>query len=187
MKKLVKALAASLLAMTCAACGNSNTVSGIVNKGVVMPSDGYAQGSAGDTLRTAWFDFTVNSASLAESYGSIVPDENESLLVVNITLKNTIDAPITMFDSDFQAQWGSEGENDFRFPVTYDDPSRREKDMLEAEYELGAGNTLTGDLVYSVPGGQQEYSLSFQEYYQPEEGQEAGKTGDLFFVFFHAE
>ena len=92
-----------------------------------------------------------------------------------------------MFDSDFQAQWGADGDDDYRFPVTFDDPTMIEKGMLEAEYELGAGKTATGDLVFSVPGGQSEYSLSFLEYYAPNEGEENGAEGDMFFVYFSAK
>jgi len=187
MKRLFKLLTAALLAVTCAACGNSNTVSGIVNKDVITPTDGYAQGAIGDTMRTAWFDFTVNSAELKDSYGSIVPNDGETLLVVNVTLSNTFTDTIPMFDTDFQAQWGSDGDDDYRFPVTYDDPAMTETGMLESEYELEAGKSLTGDLVYSVPGGQSEYSLSFLEYYEPTEGEDSGSEGDLFFVFFSAE
>ena len=89
MKRLFKLLTTALLVVSCAACGNSNSVSGIVNKDVVTPTDGYAEGGIGDTMRTAWFDFTVNRAELKDSYGSVVPNDGESLLVVNVTLNNT--------------------------------------------------------------------------------------------------
>ena len=187
MKRLFKLLTTALLVVSCAACGNSNSVSGIVNKDVVTPTDGYAEGGIGDTMRTAWFDFTVNRAELKDSYGSVVPNDGETLLVVNVTLNNTFTEAIPMFDSDFQAQWGADGDDDYRFPVTFDDPTMIEKGMLEAEYELGAGKTVTGDLVFSVPGGQSEYSLSFLEYYAPGEGEENGAEGDLFFVYFSAQ
>ena len=187
MKKIVKALTAALLAVTFAACGKSNTVSGIVNKDAITPTEGYAEGGLGDTMRTAWFDFTVNSAELTDSYGSAVPKDGESLLVVNVTLKSTFKDPVTMFDSDFQAQWGSDGAEDYRFPVTFDDPSLAGGDMLESEYELGSEETVTGDLVFSVPGGQSQYSLSFLEYFAPGEGEENSEEGDMFFVFFSAK
>ncbi len=187
MKQLFKLLTTALLVVSCAACGKSNSVSGIVDKDAVTPKDGYAEGGIGDRMKTAWFDFTVNSAELKDSYGSVVPNDGESLLVVNVTLHNTFTDTIPMFDSDFQAQWGSDGENDYRFPVTFDDPTMTEKGMLESEYELESGKTVTGDLVFSVPGGQSEYSLSFLEYYAPGEGEENGAEGDLFFVYFSAQ
>lgn len=179
---------AGLLALSAAGCGGKS-MEEVVNgdsgsssgskSNIIYAEDGYAQGAIGDTLGTAWFNFTVNSASLEDSYGgTVMPDEGEKLLVVNVTLNNTISDDLPMFDADFQAQWGAEGENDYRYPVTDGKPELQTGDMLAEEYTLGAGDTITGDLVFSVPGGHEEYSLSFMEYFDNDE------SGDMFFVYF---
>lgn len=182
MRKLMKCLLAGLLAAGFAGCG-TKSVSDLAKEqsGIIYAKDGYAEGNLGDTLGTAWFSFKVNSAELTDSYGgSVTPAEGETLLVVNVTIENTYGDDLPMFDSDFQAQWGSEGDDDYRFPVTLDDESLQTGNMLAGEYTLSAGETTTGDLVFSVPQGFQDFSLSFMEYYDNEE------TGDTFFIFFPA-
>ena len=185
MKRTIKALAAAILLAGCTSCG-SNRVSGMIDRDVIVPKDGYAEGGLRDSLRTAWFDLTVNNAETAETYGSITPAEGETLLIVNITLVSTFDSDTVMFDTDFQAQWGGEGEEDYRFPVTAYDPSLTEKGMLEEEYVLSPQETVTGNLVFSVPAGYETYSLSFMEYFELF-GDESGSdnAGDLFFVYFN--
>lgn len=121
-----------------------------------------------------------------DSYGSVQPDAGEELLVVNVSMQNTFGDSVLMFDSDFQAQWGSEGDEDYRYPVTINGVAP-EKNMLASEYNLDAGKTVTGDLVFSVPGGMDEYSLSFMEYFAPEEEGGEDTPGDLFFIYFKAE
>ena len=185
-EKLLKSTAALALVLGCASCGGSNTVSGIVNRDVITAEDGYAEGGMGDTMGTAWFNLTVNSAELVDSYGSVQPDAGEELLVVNVSMQNTFGDSVLMFDSDFQAQWGSEGDEDYRYPLTINGVAP-EKNMLASEYNLDAGKTVTGDLVFSVPGGMDEYSLSFMEYFAPEEEGGEDTPGDLFFIYFKAE
>ena len=188
MKKISKIITASLLVAGLAACG-SNSVSNIVNNesssssssssNVIYAEDGYGEGELGDTLGTAWFTFRVNDAYLADEYkGQVTPDDGETLLVVNVTLENTFGENIIMFDVDFQTQWGGEGDDDYRMPVTLYDDSLQIDGMLEGEYTLAAGETRSGDLVFSVPTGYDVFSLSFMEYFENEE------TGDTFFVFF---
>lgn len=180
MKKLMTFAAAVLFALTAAGCGSSNTVSGLIGK-TITPENGYAEGKLGDTMRTAWFDLKTNSAKLVSGREDYQPSEGNVLLVVNITLNSTYDSDVQMFDTDFQAQWGSEGDEDYRVPITYYHPDLSFEGMLEESYTLEAGKSVTGDLVFEVPGGMKSYSLSFQEYFDND------KTGDLFFIYFDAE
>ena len=54
--------------------------------------------------------------------------------------------------------------------------------QLPIEYDLEAGENRTGELVYIVPEGSAEYSISYKEIYTNKDGEEI--EGDLFFVFF---
>ena len=179
MKNLIRAVTAAAVLLGCAACG-----SGRAGKEAVMPENGYAEGRIGDAMRTAWFDFTVNKAELTDQYGSVTANEGEKLLVVNVTLTSTVDQEIVMYDTDFQAQWGTFKEDDYRYPVTFENEAAPEKEMLATEYTLEPEKSVTGDLVFSVPGGKDRYSLFFMEYYETPDDPEAPDSGDLFFVFF---
>lgn len=148
---------------------------------IVMAEDGEGDANLGDTIRTYFFDATVNSAYLTDSYKSITPSsDDKELLVVNITVKNTTGSAITMYDTDFQGQWGDEGDDDYCLPVTFDGYDAIEN-MLPAEYVLKVGQSETGDLVYEMPTGRSDFSVSYKEWFAD------GSSGNVFFIFFSAE
>lgn len=115
--------------------GSANT-----DSGVGYPEDGYASGYMGDTMHTAFFDFTVDSAYttqefdgltaagegmsyLTEYYDRPAPADGCKFLVVEITLHNTTTMSQPMFVADFQVQWDlQEGEDEdqnqnYAFPL----------------------------------------------------------------------
>ena len=87
---------------------------------VGYPVDGYAEGRIGDTMHTYFFDYTVNDAYTCASYEGTTPASGNIFLVVDITVKNTSTQSYNMFDTDFQAQLGTDGEDDYRVPITTD-------------------------------------------------------------------
>ena len=177
MKKWMKIIFTGLLVLTMTGCGKKGNV--------VTAKDGYAEGSIGDTMSTAWFTFKINSAKLADDYkGTVQADDGMKLAVVNVTLTNTFEEDIPMYDSDFQIQWG-EGEDDYDFPVTLEEPSLWTEGMLEESYELPVKKSVTGDLVFAVPEGIHDFLLAFMEYYDTED--EDSEEGDVFFIGFQAE
>lgn len=143
----------------------------------------YYDGKISDTMNTYFFDFTVNSASLTDTYGDITL-EDDSFLVTIITVKNTTDKTITMYDTDFQAQWGEDSGDAYCLPITheYEDGLIDAMRQFPSEYDLSAGESKTGELVFIVPEGREEYSISYQELFVDKDGNEV--EGDVFFVFF---
>lgn len=153
---------------------------------VGYPVDGYAEGRIGDTMHTYFFDYTVNDAYTCASYEGTTPASGNIFLVVDITVKNTSTQSYNMFDTDFQAQWGTDGEEDYRVPITTDPETYEELDPLSEEqlpgtYPLAVDEEVRGLLVYEVPEGYQDFSISYMEYFDDE------STGDTFFVFFTAK
>lgn len=148
---------------------------------IVTAEDGYASGYATDVMRTAFFDFTVNSGYLTTSYDEYTPEEGNVFLVVDITITNTLNQSIPMFDTDFQAQWGEDEDPDaFTYSLTaYGQEPKG--DMLPEEYELAINETRTGKLVYQVPANYHDFSVSYMEVYDNQD------SGDLFFVYFTAQ
>ncbi len=140
----------------------------------------------GDTMHTCFFDFTVNSAYVCGEYEGYVPEEGNQMLVAEVTVKNPGDASVEMYDTDFQAQWGSEDEDDFRVPITTDPDTNEELDTLSdkqlpSTYTLGIDGERTGLLVFEVPAGHPDYSISYQEMFSDE------TTGETYFVYFTPE
>ncbi len=177
MKRWIKAVLAGMLAMSLFGCGKKENV--------VQATDGIAEGKAGDTMATAWFTFKINSAKLADDYkGAVQAEDGMKLAVVNVTLTNTFEEDIPMFDSDFQIQWG-DGDDDYDYPVTLEDTSYWTEGMLEDSYVLPAKKSVTGDLVFAVPEGINDFWLAFMEYYDTED--EDSEEGDVFFLPFQAK
>ena len=185
--------------------GSANT-----DSGVGYPEDGYASGYMGDTMHTAFFDFTVDSAYttqefdgltaagegmsyLTEYYDRPAPADGCKFLVVEITLHNTTTMSQPMFVADFQVQWDlQEGEDEDQnnaFPL-YQSQANESGDyvyyslsemQLPAEYDLGINEERTGILLYAVPAGAKDYAVFFEEYFSDD------TIGDLFQVSFNAE
>lgn len=179
MKKLATILLAVLMTATLAGCGSPD--SGSASTGYAQ--DGYAEGKIGDTMHTYFFDYTVNSAYTCSQYETYTPSEGNELLVADVTIKNTFNDKVVMFDSDFQAQWGDDSDEAFVAPVTYylDETETVGPDVLPYEYTLQKDESRTGLLVFEVPQGKSEYSISYVEYFDDD------TEGDTFFVFFNAE
>ena len=181
MKNVIKWIMHGLLSIVLLGCGSANPAAG--TNGIKPNAAGYAEGTEGDTMATEWFTFRVNHASLTDNYkGAVSAGEGEALAVVNLTLKSTYDQEIPMFDSDFQIQWG-EAEDGYGYPVTSADPSVFTDGMLESSYSLGPKETKSGDLVFRVPSGWNDFWLAFQEYFDSEDIE---FDGDTFFVSFRA-
>ena len=131
-------------------------------------------------MHTEFFDYTVNSAYLCDDYEGYIPAEGYRLLVADVTVKNTFNESIPMFDTDFQAQWTDDSEDAYALPLTYymDQVSDQQ---LPTEYELAVDEERTGALVFEVPEGEKDFSISYLELF------EDGSEGDVFFVYFTAE
>ncbi len=166
---------AAALCLTMAGCGSLKKTGDDI-----YPHDGYAQGDLGDVMHTSWFDFSVNSAYVTDEYEGYAPAAGNELLVAEITVRNTFDDDVPMFDDDFQAQWNDDADDAYSWPV--EDAASYSDDVLPDEYTLPKDNgRATGLLLFEVPAGNDEFSISFQEYFEDD------TTGDLFFVYFTAE
>ena len=73
--------------------------------------------TAGETVSTALFDFSITDVSLVESYPGIDIPDGERLVRMRLNIKNTSSQTYTMFLQDFQIQWG-EGDSDYGIMVS---------------------------------------------------------------------
>ena len=174
-KRLLTAALALALALGLAACGGDG---------------GNNEGRVDDTMETYFFDFTVNGAYLTNDYEGYTPAEGNTLLVADITVKNTFQESIEMYDVDFQAQWGEEGEDAYAYPITTDMETYTELDpvgenQLPGTYPMAVDEERNGELVYEVPAGHVDFSISYLEQFVDDAGEES--TGEVYFVYFTAE
>ena len=178
MKKTLLALMAVLCVTMLAACGSLIPSGG--DKDAGYAKDGYAEGRMGDTMHTYFFDYTVNSAYLCDSFEGYEPEQiGYQLLVADVTVKNTNYESIPMFDTDFQIQWSVEDDDAYDVPITYYSDAVSQQ-QLPTEYELAVDESRTGLLVYDVPADEKDFSIAYLENFDD------GTSGDAFFVFFTA-
>ena len=178
MKKITGIIVAAVLTFGLTGCG---PVDSAVQNLVGAVSNGYAEGRIGDVMRTYFFDYTVNSAYTCEEFEGYTPAEGNKLLVAEITVKNTDRSTVTMYDTDFQIQWGDDDDDDaFDAPITYYNDAVSDEQLPE-EYDLGVNEERTGLLVFEVPEDSKDYSISYLEQFSNE------TEGDVFFVFFTAK
>nr|WP_325212049.1 hypothetical protein [uncultured Oscillibacter sp.] len=191
MKRLLSLTLALLLLLTLAACGGGSgdggpDRSGGAGSGEVQAEDGYAEGRVGDLMHSYFMDFTVNGAYTAAEYHGHAAPEGMKVLVVNMTIKNTFNESLPMYDDDFQGQWSASSETDeFAWPITEaedgSDLDTVAEEQFPAEYELAVNESRTGDLVFDVPADEKDFSISHLELFDDD------SEGDTFFVFFTAE
>lgn len=149
---------------------------------VGYPDDnGNAEGRLGDTMHTYFFDYTVNSAYLCDEYEGYTPADGYEILVADITVKNTSTSTLPMYDTDFQIQWNDEADDAYGFPITLDLNDVLNDQMLPGEYDLAIAKSINGLLVYEVPAGNNDFSISYLEMFDDD------TTGDVFFVYFSAD
>ncbi len=182
MKRIIALLLIVLSVATMAGCAKSNSDSGSGDNSTGFAEDGYARGNFNDTMHTYFFDFTIESAYVCSEFEGYTPAAGNELLVVETVVKNTFTETITMYDTDFQAQWNDDADDAFNFPVT--DYSFSSEVLPEA-YDLKVNESRTGLLVYEVPEGHDDFSVSSQEAFETDNIEDA--YGDVFFVYFTAE
>ena len=134
----------------------------------------------GDTVSTSWFDYTVTSAEPMDTYEGYTAAEGNKLVVVNLTMTNTFNESVPMFDTDFQLYWGEYNDDEMAFPtLPYCEA------QLPEEYYLDIDATVDGVLVYEVPSDVRDFTFAFLEIF--ENGTEEGEEGDLFMTYFTAD
>lgn len=187
-KSIVSLLLAAVMVVSLAGCGKLNTLgsgnsSASESTGVYADENGYAEGRMGDVMHNCFFDFTVNSAYLCDEYGTWEASYGYKVLVVELTIKNTSQTSIPMYDTDFQIQWSDDADDAYDWPLTLYTASTDTigENVLPAEYTLSVNESRTGLLLFEVPEGEADFAIAFMEYFDDD------TTGDVFFVYFTAK
>ena len=147
----------------------------------IMIDQTYHEGFIGDTMSTAFFDFTIDAVFTNDLLGSSTPDDGKDFLVAKFDIRNTSSEPISMSSEDFQVQWGDNSDSTaFATPIALDDISV-DSYLLPNEYTLQPDEEKIGYYVFEVPEGSVNMNISYLEQYTD------GTQGDVYFIFFDAQ
>lgn len=141
---------------------------------VILPENGLAKGEIGDTMRTYWFDITVNSSFLCNAFSDYTASDGNKLLAVEVTLKNTFSETLPMLGNDFWVQWNEDSDDAFAYPLKAAEAA--DSKVLPGSYVLDVNESVTGLLLFEVPSGYTEFAIVYLEINSKEE------TGDAFIV-----
>ena len=192
MKRILSLILTLLLILALSACGGSSGGGGAssdgggAGSGDVYAEDGYGEGRAGDVVHSVFMDFSVNSAYTTSDYHGYTAPEGMKVLVVEMTIKNTFNESLPMWDDDFQAQWTASSETgEYAWPITEaedgSDLDVMDSEQLPASYELAVNESRTGVLAFDVPAEEKDFSISHLELFDD------GSEGDTFFIYFTAD
>ncbi len=188
MKKLFAAALTTMMVLALAGCGKTGIagagddwVESDENIEAYKLEDGsyYYEGRIGSTMKTAWFDYSVDSAYYTtDEIGGYTAAEGNELVVVEITIKNTFGQSVPMSNWDFDLEWG-DGDEDYAYPIEVSESIL--DDQFPSEYELKVNESRTGCLVFEAPEGTEDFGVGFVEYYEND------TEGNGFWVYFTAD
>lgn len=135
---------------------------------------GSTEGGIGDTLKTEWFSFSVDSAETATEYAGYTPEDGNMLLDLVVTVTNTTDDEIEMYDADFYL----DDPADTEYYVFSLDPI--DDTMMPLAYPLAPDETVTYHLVFEVSADSEGFKLLYTEEGVDGSGNEV--TGDTYTV-----
>ena len=131
----------------------------------------------GDAVATAWFEYTILHVQAADIYEEYAASSGSELIVVELSIRNTFQKLVPLFDADFQLYWGAYREDEWALPI-----AQFCNDQLPMEYILSAGETWEGVLLYEVPVAASDFTFAFLERFN--NGTEEGEDGSLFLTYF---
>lgn len=136
--------------------------------------DGFYTGRIGDTFHTYFFDYSVDSAEVVDSYGSITASAGNKLVDVVISINNSFSGQVMpMFIYDFQIAWG-DGDDE----CAYQAEGLTEEGLMPDEYEIKRGERVTYHVLYEVPADATDLSIAFLEEFSDD------TQGDIFVTYF---
>jgi hypothetical protein len=136
--------------------------------------DGWEAASIGDTLSAKWYDFTVNNVEYVNTYAGYTTSDDKVLVHASITIKNTSDKKIYLFDGDFALIWNLDSENR---PYVYSMDAYTDT-MLKNEMVINKNETKTIDTVYEIDKTiKKPMAIYYYEQYSD------GQKGNKYYVY----
>jgi hypothetical protein len=128
---------------------------------------GDVRGEVGTTYSTRWFDFSIDSVSIASTYGDYAAEQGNTLAVVRVTEKLTYDSPQPFGTYDWFLD--DDAAPEYIYPL---DPFN--DTMMPLEFTLSPNESVTYDIVFEYP---ETFTAPILYYI------EADTTGDTYATF----
>ena len=181
MKKSIKLIVLSLIVFTLCGCAlpfqsdkyPSWNTKGLLESYMLVDGrivDGWMGASIKQTIKAKWYEFVVNEVNEVSEYNNYKPKENNKLIHANITITNTSDKDVYLFEDDFALIWDLEKEQ--RQYATSISPLNDK--MLKNELKIGVGQTITIDTVYEIDKSVSK-PMAIYYYEQYSDGQKGNK------------
>lgn len=181
MNNKIKVFVLSLLVITLSGCSlplQQSSYPAWATKGVLESYtltdgrvvDGWMGANIMDKVSAKWYDFTVNSVEFVNEYEGYTAGDGNVLVHANITITNTSDKTVYLFDGDFALVWNL--ENDER-SYAYSKEAYTDT-MLTNETQINKGETKTIDTVYEISKDNKK-PMAIYYYEQYSDGQKGNK------------
>ena len=132
--------------------------------------DGWLGANIGEKVSAKWYDYTVNKVEFLNEYeGYKVEDNDVTLVHASITIKNTSDKEVYLFEDDFALVWDLEKEE-----RSYTTSIAPYTDTMLKEMALGIGEEKTIDTVYEIKKDVKK-PMAIYYYEQYNDGQKGNK------------
>ncbi len=171
--KRTQKLSALLLAVMClAACLSSCASKEVIKKGTKADVSENVIGNITDTMRTYWFDYTIESFVIQDSLEDMLPSEGCEFVILSVKLTNRLDTSLTMSSREFICYYSTD-ENAYTSSIS----SSLSSGLMPLDFTLEPNeeNTLY-NLIYEVPKSTERIEIGFVENFAD------GSFGDKFYV-----
>lgn len=138
--------------------------------------DGWVGDKIGSKINAKWYDFTVNYAEIVDYYEGVKAEDGKVLVHASISITNTSDKVVYLFDGDFALVWDL--ENDERSYAYSMDPYFN--NMLTNDEQINVGETKVIHTVYQIDKSVAD-SKTMAIYYH--EQYSDGQRGNNYYIY----
>lgn len=133
--------------------------------------DGWMGSNIGDTIKTKWYDFTVNTIEEVKSYKDYKPQDNKKLIHASITITNNIEKNVVITNEDFALVWNlNKNERSYVYPI---------KDINDEEITIKVKETKTIDILFELDNNAEKpMALYYYEQYND------GQKGNRYYIYY---
>ena len=132
--------------------------------------DGWMGAKVGQKINAKWYDLTVNYAEILDEYEGYKASDGKKLVHASITVENTSDKIVYLFDGDFALVCNLQKEER---SYTYSMDAYA-KDMLSNEMSVNIGETKIIHTVYEIDKDIDD-TMAIYYYEQYSDGQKGNK------------
>ena len=133
--------------------------------------DGWMGAQIGDSIQAKWYTFKVNKAEYIDSYENYKAPSDKVLIHASITIKNTSDKDVYLFDGDFALVWNLDKEER---NYTYSMDAFTSK-MLSNEMIIHKGEEKEIETIYEIDKSLIKDTKAIYYYEQYSDGQRGNK------------